>query len=450
MMLTLRKFRENWPESWDVSADGKQYTFHLRKGVTFHDGQPLTSADVKFSLGLYQNPDSLAVNSSRYKAVKEVQTPDAQTAVLVLDQPSAPLLDALAYMYIYPQHALASIAPKDLVKSSWWSTSPIGTGPFKWSQYVTDQYVELVAFDKYWRGRPKLDKLINKQFKEAGSSIIALRAGDIQFTYATPDELDALKADQNLTVIPGPSQVVNYLGFSLKDPRFQDVRVRQAFMYAIDRKTIVEQLFKGRAEVAGCAYNNKIYLPTDLNSYAVDQAKAKSLLAAANWNSIKGQPIELITYYGDQLTTDVLASMQQMLAGVGIDIKPRAVDVPTYNGILASTNFSLLFAGIGNGPDPDAVSSVYTSPGTIAKSFGINIPDLDKAFSAGQQETDAAKRAALYQGACKIMNDQLPNATMWVQTRFGAVSKKVGNFIWTPAPGGGRYYDAAETWTISK
>jgi peptide/nickel transport system substrate-binding protein len=182
----------------------------------------------------------------------------------------------------------------------------------------------------------------------------------------------------------------------------------------------------------------------------MDQAKAKSLLAEANWNTIKGQPIELVTYYGDQLTTDILATMQQMLAGVGIDIKPRAVDVPTYNQILASTNFSLLFAGIGNGPDPDAVNTVYLSTGTIAKSFGISIPDLDKAFTQGQQATDATKRAALYQGACKIMNDQLPNAPMWVQTRFGVVSKKVGNFIWTPAPGGGRYYDAAETWTVTK
>jgi peptide/nickel transport system substrate-binding protein len=360
------------------------------------------------------------------------------------------LLDALTYLYIFPQHALASIAPKDLVKSSWWSTNPIGTGPFKWGKYVTDQYVELDAYDGYWRGRPKLDKLIDRNFTAAGSAVIALKSGDIQFTYTTPDEQASLKSDTSLTIIPGPSQVVNYLGFNLADKRFQDVRVRQAFMYAIDRQAIVDQLYKGAAQVAQCAYNNKTYIPADLTNYSADVAKAKSLLQQANWDSIKGQPIEILTYYGDQLSTNVLATIQQMLAQVGIDVKPRAVDVPTYNQTLSSKNFTMMFAGLGNGPDPDSVSTLYTSGGTLAKDFGINFPDLDKAFQAGQVEADTSKRPSLYQNACSVINQQLPNAPMWVQTRYGAVSNKIGNFIWTPSPGGGRYYDAAETWTISQ
>jgi peptide/nickel transport system substrate-binding protein len=315
---------------------------------------------------------------------------------------------------------------------------------------VTDQYVELVPFDNYWRGRPKLDKLINRYFKDSSSALIALRAGDIQFTYLSSDEAASVKSDQNLTVIPGPSQVLNYIGFNLKDKRFQDVRVRQAFMYAVDRKSIVDQLYKGSAEIVPCVYNTPNYQSKDVNAYARDVNKAKQLLKDANWDSIKGQPMELLTYYSDQLSTDVLATFQQMLAEAGIDVKPRAVDVPTYNQLRDSSNFALIYAGAANGPDPDAATLYFTTGGQIAKSFGISNPELDQLYAQGQQEPDPAKRAPISQNACQILNQNLPWAPMWVSTRYGAVSKKVGNFIWTPSPGGGRYYDAAETWTLSK
>jgi peptide/nickel transport system substrate-binding protein len=161
--------------------------------------------------------------------------------------------------------------------------------------------------------------------------------------------------------------------------------------------------------------------------------------------------MELLTYYSDQLSTDVLATFQQMLSQVGIEVKPRAVDVPTYNQLRDSSTFTLIYAGAGNGPDPDKVQPFFTTNGSsIAKAYGMNNPDLDKLFTQGQQESDPAKRAPIYQNICKILNDTLPWGPMWVSTRYGAVSKKVGNFIWTPAPGGGPYYDAAETWTFSK
>ena len=449
--VNFQKIQGDLAESWDTSADGKQLTFHLRKGLTWHDGQPLTSDDVKFSIDLLKNPDSLALIAARFSAVKEVTTPDPQTVVFNLTQPNAPLLDALTMAFIYPKHALGAITPKDLVKSTWWSTSPVGSGPFKWSKYVADQYVELVPFDNYWRGKPKLDKIVNRYFKDPSAALIALRSGDIQFTYVTSDDAATLKTDQNLAILSGPSQVLNYLGFNLNDKRFQDVRVRQAFMYAIDRKTIVDQLYKGSAQLVPCIYSNPIYQNTDAQAYAADVAKAKALLKDANWDSIKGQPIELLTYYSDQLSTDVLATFQQMLSAVGIDVKPRAVDVPTYNQLRDSSNFALIYAGAGNGPDPDKAAPFFTTNGSsIAKAYGMNNPELDKLFTQGQQETDPAKRAPIYQNICKTLNQTLPWGPMWVSTRYGAASKKVGNFIWTPAPGGGPYYDAAETWTLSK
>lgn len=451
--VQFSKLQGDLAESWDISADGKQYTFHLRKGVLWHDGQPFTSDDVKFTIELARNADSASVYAPKYAGITDIATPDPLTVVVTSATPDASMLDTMSLPCLLPKHALSAIAPKDLVKNAWWYASPIGTGPFKWSKYVPDQYVELTANESYWRGRPKLDVLINRYFKESGSALLALQKGEIQFTYVTLDEADVVKKDANLTLIPGPSQVANHLIFNFKDPRFQDLRVRQAIMYAIDRSAIVNQLFRGTAVIIPCAYDNPKYIPSGLNDYKRDVAKAKQLLQAANWDKIKGQPIEILTYYADQLSSDVLVAVQQQLADVGIQVTIRAVDSATFTAAVNKGDVALAYAGLGNGPDPDATSVGFLStafpPSGSNRGYYAN-PDLDKAYLAGRADVDPAKRVADYQNACKIENDQLPWGQLWVAQRFGAVSKSVKNFVYTPAPGGGRYYDQAELWTIAK
>ncbi len=411
------KMQGELAESWTISADAKTFTFKLRPNVKWHDGTAFTSDDVKFSVELAKNPDSQNVYQPKYTDIADIATPDPLTAVITTNKPNVALMDAMVFVFMLPKHALGSIALKDLPKSDWWYTNPIGTGPFKWSKYVPDQYVELVANDTYWRGRPKLDKLINRYFKESGSALIALQKGEIQFTYVTLDESALVKQNANLTLIPGPSQVENYLQFNLKDPRFQDVRVRQAFMYAIDRATIVSQLFKGAAVVTPCVFDNPKYQPKDANPYTYDVNKAKQLLKDANWDAIKGQPIELLTYYADQLSQDILVTIQQQLAAVGVQITIKAVDVPTFNGFTnkAAPQFTLYYAGGANGADPDVTSIYFLStavpPSGSNRGFWSNA-DEDKAYTDGRAEADPTKRATDYQNACKIQNDQLPWAPL--------------------------------------
>lgn len=450
------KIQGELAESWEISPDAQTFTFKLRKGVTWHDGKPFTSEDAKFSIELFKNPDSTSPYAPKYTDISEVTAPDPQTVVIKTSKPNAAMLDAMTFVFMFPKHLIGDIPAKDLVKNTWWSTNPVGTGPFKWSKYVPDQYLELVPNENYWRGKPKLDKLINRYFKEAGSALIALQRGEIQFVYVTADESEIVKKDANLTLIPGPSQVINYLQFNLKDPRLADVRVRQAFMYAIDRAAIVDQLFKGTAVVVPCVFDNKTYIPTSgLIDYKRDVAKAKALLADAKWDTIKGEPIEVLTYYTDQLSNDILVTMQQQLADVGITIKIRSVDVPTFNGLVAKANpeFTAYYAGAANGADPDVTSIYFLStavpPAGSNRGFYVNA-DVDKAYQTGRAEPDPAKRATAYQAACKQLNADVPWAPMWVTTRFGAVSKKVGNFIYTPSAGSGKYYDAAELWTVAK
>jgi peptide/nickel transport system substrate-binding protein len=244
---------------------------------------------------------------------------------------------------------------------------------------------------------------------------------------------------------------VNYLGFDLTDPRFQDKRVRQAFMYAIDRQILIDQLYQGTATAVPCAYLLPQYLPAESNDYAADVEKAKSLLAEAGFDS--SQPIEIVTYYADQLSQDVLVTMQQFLADAGVTITLRTTDTPgTYNEVVADpAQWDISFAGAANGPDPDVLSTHFESkeanPSVINRS-GIADPELDKLFAEGRATVDPEARAAVYQKICTIMNEEVYWANMWVPTRFGGVANTVQNFVWTPAPGGGRYYDAAETWSV--
>lgn len=449
--VTFTKLQGELASSWDISSDGLRYTFHLRPGVTWHDGQPFTSSDVQFTLNLVMNPASASGYASRFTDVGSIETPNAQTAVIVLKQPDAALLDALSFIVMVPKHQLASIAPAALVKSSIWYTNPIGTGPFEWDKYVTGQYVELKANPKYWRGRPKLDFLINRYFKDPSTALIALRAGEIQFTYVTASAAATLRSESTVQVIHAPSQILNYLGFNLRDPRFKDIRVRQAIMYAIDRQTIVKQVLK-TGNVAPCSFSNPAYIPSDVDSYAYNVAKAKQLLQQADWAHFHGPPIEIVTYYNDTSNLNALAVIQQELAQVGVSVTIRSIDNVTYGQISGGANWHMLYAGALTGPDPDAVGIYLISKDTPPNGTNLdhlNIPAVDQGFAAGRHETDAAKRAIDYQNVCRVVNAQVPIGPMWVQERFGAVSTRVKNFVWTPAPGGGRYYQDSQDWSLS-
>jgi peptide/nickel transport system substrate-binding protein len=449
--VNFTKIQGELASSWDVAPDGLRYTFHLRPGVKWHDGQPFTSADVQFTLNLVMNPASASAYASRFADVTSITTPDPLTAVITLKQPDAALLDALSFVVMVPQHQLGKIAPKDLVKSSIWYTNPIGTGPFEWDKYVTNQYVELKANPNYWRGRPKLNFLINRYFTDPSAALIALRAGEIQFTYVSATDAAALQSDSSVRIVHAPSQILNYLGFNLRDPRFKDARVRQAIMYAIDRPTIVKNVLK-TGQVAACSFSNPAYIPSNLNSYALNVAKAKTLLQQANWAHIHGPPIEIVTYYNDTSNLNALAVIQQELAQVGVSVTIRSMDNVTYGQISGSNNWHMLYAGALTGPDPDAVGIYLLSKDTPPNGINldhVNLPAVDQGFALGRSETDPAKRAIDYQNVCRAINADVPIGPMWIQDRFGAVSSSVKNFVWTPAPGGGRYYQDAQDWSLS-
>lgn len=448
---SLQKISGDLAESWTYAKDGKSLTIKLRNNVKWHDGKPFTAADVKFTLELVRNPALASVFAPRLADVGAISTPDAQTVLLELTRADVTLPDALTAIMIVPQHLLAAVPITEMRNSAWWK-SPVGTGPFKWSKYLPDQYVELNANPDFYRGKPKLDKLINRYFKDGSAAALALAAGEIQFTYLTMDQVKENQGSKAYDVMSGPSHVLNYLGINHNDPRFKDVRVRQAILYAIDRNAIIKSIYNNSASVANCALTLPKFQPAKLNKYETSVDKAKALLAEANWQQInQGQPVELLTYYSDQVSKDVIATLQSMLAQVGINLKPRFVDSPTYSQLVDAARFSMVFAGGGNGPDPGALlpmmHSSYAPPKGVNR-MRVNLPALDALLDAGQLETDTGKRDALYKDVCAITNAQLPWIPLWSAKRYGGVGKNVQQMIWTPAPAGGRYQDFPELWKL--
>lgn len=438
-----------------ISDDNLSYTLTLAE-TTWHDGEPFTSADVVFSLNLAKNPDSGSLFAARLGDIASIEAPDERTAVVTLSKPNAALLAILTQVMMVPEHLLGSKDPAELANSDWWSTEPVGTGPFKFVEYVSDQYVELAAFDGYRHGRPKVDRLINRYFANAAAAVAALKAGEIHFTYVEPDDAKTFAGNEDFRVIEGDSYVVNYLGFNHKVDLWQDVRVRRAVMHAIDREQIIESLYGGAAKVANCGYVAPQIVPDGLDDHAYDPEKAKALLAEAGWEEINGgETIPWLTYYNSPQVGNVMAAIQAMLAQVGINVSPRAVDVPTYNGIVRGENwdeFPLVYAGAQNGPSPATLNvnlNAAQMPPVGNNIMRIDMPELTDAIETAMAETDTSSANEKWQQVCHIMNDELPWGSMWVASRYGVASAKLEDFFWTPAPAGGPYQAQPENWDIA-
>jgi peptide/nickel transport system substrate-binding protein len=400
-------------ESWSVSPDGRTYTFHLRPKVVWHDGQPLTAADVRWTFEVLAREDTLA--RPALSRIVQIATPDAHTVVLSLAEPWAPFVPGLAgFAFILPRHLLAGTDWKRAA-AAW---KPVGSGPFRFAAWVKGERITLTANPAYDRPGPYLDRLVYLFQSDSSRVPELMLAGAADYAVIRPglDTLPRLRASPQLTVLTRAADTRYYCAFNLRRRPWSDPRVRRAVNAALDRPRLVERALAGYGAPAlgfytpsvSWAYNGRARVP------AFDHGAAVRLLDAAGLAPDRR---------GVRLTVDLVApgfspfaevarEVAAQLAEVGIAVHPVLLSL---NACLARLverqDFDLGLIDGSHGPDPENLESRFGSHGP-QQFMGYASPELDAALTAGARGRTPAERAADYFRVQEILARDLPVAPL--------------------------------------
>ena len=409
--------------SWETAADGLSYTFHLDPNARFHDGRPVTSADVAFSLGVVK--DNHPFGKVMFGAVSEVQTPDPQTARFVLDRPHPALMAALTplLMPVLPQHVYG----EGDIKTNPANAEPVGSGPFRFADYRPGEFLILERNDDFFReGRPYLDQLLFNVSNNPIANVLGLEQGDIDylpFAQIRVKDIARLKDNPDLVVTGDGYEALgatNYLEFNLRVPPLDDVRVRKAIAYAIDQDFIEKALLRGEGRrLNGPLTASNPFASDDLVTYDVDLDRARALLdEAGHPEGADGTRMTLTLEWLPDVNINsqepVAQYIKAQLKKVGIDIELRPnADFGSFATRIGNWDHQLTLNGIWNYPDPlIGVHRAYLSTNIrnaiFSNTEGYNNPRVDEILRKAGLETDFDKRKALYAEFQKIVTDELP------------------------------------------
>lgn len=416
------------------SEDGLTYTFTLHDNIKFHNGQPLTSADVKYTFDtLLQNPVPKSTAIQPY--VKAIEAPAPNTAIIRLYKPWLSLLSNLVAIAIIPQGTAEK--QKD---------TPIGSGPFKFVRKEGNTLVELERFQDYWEGAAQIERLVVKVVKDANALQAELKSGNTSIAplpiNLTADALNTLAQDQNLQVKKFPGANLVYLGFNTKSTPFDNVKVRQAIAYAVNRNSIVNDLLKGQAIVAHSILPEESWAYSANLKYSYDPAKAKQLLDEAGFKDPDGDgqqmrfqnEISLKISSGNLATSQFAQVIQQSLKQVGIPVKIEPFETGILLGQLRKGQFQLTISNwIGGNQDPIFLKDLFASTeSTDVKPNGFNRsrynnPHYDTIVNEAINTVDRAKALELYTKAQEIIASDVPQFPLWYPANMVVAQKYVGN-----------------------
>ncbi len=398
--------------SWEVSEDGLVWTFFLRDDVRFHDDHPLTAQDVEFTYNAIMNWGDTFQKPEQYSMIDRIEIEGDYIFRVILKYPFAPFIYKISEL-IGPKHLLENI---DLHNTSF-NRHPIGSGPFKLVDWSEDDTIVLEANRRYFRkGRPILNKLIFKTYPDRQTALKAISQGkmDIALNLAAAD-LAFVSRRRAFRVYPVPTPSYYAIIFNLNDPLFEDVRVRKALDYAIDRDSIIKNQLKGSSKICTgpFAVDSWAYNP-DVRSTPYDVEKAKGLLKQAGWRDSDGdgvldkdgEPLEIsltMPNMSDSLERIAVAIRAQLMK-VGVKVKLVYLD----NSELHRTEFQAVLSMIMTSTDPDhAYRFWHSKKGNVNLASYKNI-FVDDLLELGRQTTDIEKRKAIYHRVHKTIHDDYP------------------------------------------
>ena len=440
-------------ESWDVSEDGLTITFYLRNDVTWHDGEPFTAHDVKFTFDTILNEE---VNSPRRSDQADLLTPeqivvlDDYTIQFQLSQLDVTWLDEKTYYGIIPQHILGDLTAEEFNAADFNTLAPIGTGPFMFREWVKDDHVALVKNPNYFEGAPNTDFWYLKTVENQTVAFAQLQTGEVDYAGVTSALWEEANEQENLVCKAYPYYGFNFYTTNLdpeKTPLFLDVRTRRALLYALDRQAIVDSIVMGLGEVAHSTIPplSWAHNPDNEPRYDYDADKAVELLEEAGWIDEDGDGVreahgvmgvedgtpfefEIHTNAGNVERESLIVAMQQYWNKVGVGAETAFIE---WNALLAELTetfeFDVIMVGFSWGSaDPDQKTMYHTD--SYGAGFNMNKysnPELDAILDAGLLAIDREERIRLSWEMQRIVAEDVGGPILYFRMTTACWNKRL-------------------------
>ena len=400
------------------NPDPLTYVAHLRRGIRFHDGHELTARDVVYTFAAFTDPAFVSPLKGAYKVLRSVSAVDDYTVRFTLSEPFAAFLIQLVLPPIVPYGA------GDRMR-----TSPIGTGPYRFVRYETDDRVVLEAFEQFWKGPPSNAGVVVKAIPDDTMRGLELRKGatDLVINDLPPDIVHQLTEDGSFRIEPSPGLDFSYIGFNMRAPILADRRVRHAIGYAIDRDAIIRYMRRGLARPASGLLPDQAWaFEPAVHRFTHDPERAKRLLDEAGYRDPDGdgpQPrlrlsLKISTNEETRLQSTIV---QEDLRRVGIDLDLRSYEFATFFADVLKGNFqmfSLTWTGASLA-DPDILRRVFHSDQIPPLGFNRGYyrnADVDRLLDRATQSHDDDERAQSYREAQKLIAEDAPYIPIWNRT----------------------------------
>jgi peptide/nickel transport system substrate-binding protein len=438
----------NWvpamAESWTFSPDCLSLTFKLRRDVKWHDGHPFTAADVVFTWKTLIHPKTPAPFKEKFLQVKEVEALDAYTVQVSYPHPYGRALESWEE-YILPKHLLEPYVAEGKLRESPQNQHPIGTGAYRFKEWRSGEKVVLTANPDYYLGRPYISRMVYRVIPSQATIFLELKAKGVDFStgltaiqYMRQTEYPAFRRAYNKYRYPGTS--FTFFAFNLKDPRFADRRVRQAFAHAINKGELMDGVAMGLAREAfgpirpgNWAYTERV------TRYEFDPAKAKALLAEAGWEDRDGDGIiedkagrpfafTIRTNQGNDERKKIAEIAQQRLKDIGVKAEIQAIDWASFiKEFVKPRKFEMIVLGLGFGTDPDQYVLWHSSQTGYDQMnrTGFSNREVDALLEKGRASCRREDRVAAYHRIQEILAEELPMIFLYSRDALPVVSSRI-------------------------
>ena len=434
-------------QRWEISEDNLTITFYLRKNVFWHDSHLFTASDVEFTYKKIIDPNTATPYSGDFQMIEKFEVIDDYTIKVTYKEPFSPGLSSWG-MSIIPKHLLKD---KILGKSDF-QRSPIGTGPYKFKKWKSQEKIELIYYDRYFEGRPYISRYINRVIPDEASIFLEIQTKAIDYTGLSPIaykyKTHTKFFKENFNKFRLPSFGYTYLGYNLKNPLFSDKNVRIALDYAIDKEEIIKMIFFGLAKpitgpfiIDSWAYNNSI------KAREFNTEKAKKLLNEAGWRDSDDDAIldkdgikfefTITTNQGNDQRIKTAEIIQKRLKDIGIKIKIKVLEWSVFlSECVEKRNFDTVLLGWSLSLDPDPFD-IWHSSKTKEGEFNFieyKNEEVDDLLIDGRRTFDQSKRKSIYHKIHKIIFDEQPYMFLYSPDSLVIIDKRFQGI--DPGPAG--------------